>query len=158
MGIFTTIASALGGPIFGGVKDLINEYFPPDMSEEDKAKINLKIMEMEYQKKIEIQKLLADAEKSLNERIAQQEGTAHDLKQLPVVGRLVLFLRGLQRPLWGFFTMYLDFNWFINSPTHNEQQQTALIVVNVLVLGFLFGERAVKNLEPLITKVFGKNT
>ncbi len=32
----------------------------------------------------------------------------------------------------------------------------AMIVINVLVLGFFFGERALKNLMPMIAQVFGK--
>jgi len=104
----------------------------------------------------EVNDNLADAEKTLNKRIAQQEGTAKDLLQLPVIGRLVLFLRGLQRPVWGFFVMYIDYLWFTTPVTYTEQQQTALMLINILVLGFLFGERTLKNLEPLILKVFAK--
>jgi hypothetical protein len=51
----------------------------------------------------------------------------------------------------------MDARWFFESGlTFSEQQQTALIVINVLVLGFLFGERAVQNLTPMIVQVFGK--
>jgi len=30
-----------------------------------------------------------------------------------------------------------------------------MISINILVLGFLFGERTIKNLSPLIIQVFG---
>lgn len=165
MSILAKITDAVGGSLFGSVKDLITEYFPPDMSPAQKAELSKKIDEIEFKKRVVILEAAADAEKTLNQRIAEQEGTASDLKQLPIVGRLVLFLRGMQRPLWGFFVMYLDYEWFSNPSmkligdklvqTFSEQQQTALIVINLLVLGFLFGERTVKNLEPLIIKVFG---
>ncbi len=52
--------------------------------------------------------------------------------------------------------MYLDSVWFAGSgAAFTEKQELGLIVINLLVLGFLFGERTVKNLEPLIIRVFG---
>lgn len=149
------ITSFLSGNLFGEIKDTVMAYFPPDMNPQQKAEAELKIQAFLHQKEMDTNRLLEEAAKQLDKRIAQQEGTAKDLKELPIIGRVVLFLRGLQRPLWGFFTMYLDYIWFTASPTYTEQQQTALIVINVLVLGFLFGERTIKNLEPLIVKVFG---
>jgi hypothetical protein len=167
MSLLTKLTDIVGGSLFGSVKDLITEYFPPDMSPEKKAELRQKIDEMEFKKQLAILDAAADAEKTLNQRIAEQEGTASDLRQMPILGRLVLFLRGLQRPAWGFFVMYIDYEWFTNPSTRmmgeqvvqsfTEQQQTALIVINLLVLGFLFGERTVKNLEPLIIKVFGNS-
>lgn len=155
MSFFAKIADVVGGSLFGEVKDLITDYFPPDMNPQQKAELQQKLAEMEVKKTLAINEALADAEKTLNQRIAEQEGTASDLKQLPVIGRIVLFLRGMQRPMWGFFAMYIDYVWFTSSPAYTEQQQTALIVINILVLGFLFGERTIKNLSPLIIKVFG---
>ncbi len=156
MSLLTKITDVVGGSLFGSVKELITDYFPPDMSPEKKVELQRKIDEMEFKKQIAILEAAADAEKTLNQRITEQEGTASDLKQLPIVGRIVLFLRGLQRPMWGFFVMYIDFEWFTKAPTYTEQQQSALIVINLLVLGFLFGERTITNLKPLIVEVFGR--
>lgn len=156
MSLLTKITDVIGGSLFGSVKELITDYFPPDMLPEKKAELQRKIDEMEFKKQIAILEAAADAEKTLNQRIAEQEGTASDLKQLPIVGRIVLFLRGLQRPMWGFFVMYIDFEWFTKAPIYTEQQQSALIVINLLVLGFLFGERTITNLKPLIVEVFGR--
>ncbi|WP_230413519.1 hypothetical protein [Zooshikella ganghwensis] len=64
----------------------------------------------------------------------------------------MLFLRGAQRPVWGFATLYLDLCWFATWQL-TVQQETALTLINVLVLGFLFGERAIKNVMPLIMQV-----
>jgi hypothetical protein len=110
-----------------------------------------------HQKEIEANKVLNDAAAQLDKRIAEQEGTAADLKTIPVLGHILIFARGAQRPVWGFATLYMDFKWLFEPGTFTEQQQTAMIVINILVLGFLFGERTIKNLEPLIIKVFGKN-
>lgn len=173
MGLLSKAADFFGGSLFGEAKELIQSYFPPDMSPTQKAELQQKLEELELKKQDQLNKNLADAERSLNERIVQQEGTASDLKSIPFLGPIVLFLRGLQRPAWGFFCMYIDFVWFTTPsstmgaivgggigpiPLYTEQQQTALIVINILVLGFLFGERTIKNLTPLIIQVFGKKS
>lgn len=167
MSFWEKITSAVGGSLFGEVKDLITDYFPPDMSPKQKAELQQKLSELEAKKTQQLHQASIEADRVLNERIENQEGTASDLKQLPIVGRIVLFLRGTQRPVWGFFAMYMDYVWFtspstkliegVQVATYTEQQQTALIVINILVLTFLFGERSIKNLEPLIMKVFGNN-
>ena len=156
MNILSKIADIAGGSIFGKVADLVEKYLPPDMSPDKKAEFQLKLDDLAHEKEKFIEEVFNDSVKELNRRIEAQEGTASDLKSMPVIGRLVLFLRGLQRPAWGFFTMYLDYHWFTAVTDYTEQQQTALITVNILVLGFLFGERTIKNLTPLIIKVFGK--
>lgn len=166
MSFLTKITDFVGGSLFSEAKDLITEYFPPDMTDAQKKEFELKFRKLESEKTAALFKHASDADKLLNERINIQEGTASDLKQLPFVGRIVLFLRGTQRPIWGFFTMYADYVWFtspssklvdgVTIQVFTEQQQTALIVINILVLTFLFGERAIKNLEPLIMRVFSK--
>jgi len=155
MSILSKVADFVGGGLFKEIKEGVMSYFPPDMTPQQKAETELNLQKFLHQKEIEASSIVAESAKQLDKRIESQEGTASDLKQLPFIGRIILFLRGLQRPLWGFFTMYLDFKWFTTVTDYSEQQQTALIVINILVLGFLFGERTVKNLEPLIIKVFG---
>ena len=156
---FTRLASELGNMLTGGLAqtifDGIKAYFPPDMTPEQQARLRIELERIEQDKRQQTDKALLDAEQMLTERISKLEGTASDLKSLPVVGRLMLFARGCQRPVWGFFTMYLDWCWF-SEWTLSEKQQLALIVVNILVLGFLFGERAIRNLTPLISRLFNR--
>lgn len=156
MNILTKLTDFVGGSIFKEIKDGVMAYFPPDMNPLQKAEAELKIQDLLFKKQQEANQVLNNAAAQLNKRIAEQEGTASDLKTIPVLGHVIIFLRGLQRPTWGFLTMYMDYKWFFCGGTFTDQQQTAMIVINVLVLGFLFGERAIKNLEPLITKVFAK--
>lgn len=154
--MFDKIVNMLGGGLVDSVMGQVNKYFPPDMTPQEKASAELAVKNVVLQQNILANKAANEIESNLNKRVAEQEGTAKDLLSLPIVGRLVLFLRGTQRPLWGFFTMYIDYVWFTSSPAYTEQQQTALIVINFLVLGFLFGERTIKNLEPLLIKMFSK--
>ena len=157
MGILSKLTSFVGGSLFKEIKEGVMSYFPPDMSPQEKAEASLQIERFLHEKEKEANKVLAEASASLDKRIAEQEGTASDLKSMPFLGRPILFLRGVQRPVWGFATLVIDFKWFFGTYTFSEQQETALIVINLLVLGFLFGERTVLNLTPLIMKVFGNN-
>jgi len=156
MSILTKITDFVGGSLFKEIKDGIVTYFPPDLSPQQKAEAEIKIQEFLHKKEIEANAVLNDAAKQLDARIAEHEGTASDLKAIPILGPIILFLRGMQRPLWGFATLWMDQKWFFGNYEFDEQQNTGLIVINLLVLGFLFGERTIQNLSPLIIKVFGK--
>ena len=156
MSIFSKIAGALGGDLFKELRETITDYFPPDMTPQQKAEFQLKYERLLAQKQKDAQQLINDASSELDRRIAEQEGTSKDLRALPYLGSLVLFLRGAQRPTWGFATLAMDWRWFFYPGDYTEQQQTALIAINCLVLGFLFGERTLKNLEPMILKAMNK--
>jgi len=158
MSILSKLTDFVGGSLFKEVKEGVMSYFPPDMSPEQKHKAELEIERLLMEKQAEANKHLRDCASLLDDRIAEQEGTAKDLVQMPILGKAILFARGAQRPVWGFATLAMDFMWFFGDYPHefNEQQQTTLIIINSLVLGFLFGERAVLNLTPLITKLLAK--
>ena len=90
--------------------------------------------------------------------IRDLEGTAKDLLGVPVLGHVMLFLRGRQRSLFGVFTLVMDWLvfsgvWVLDDGTRIE---VTFFAINVLVLGFLFGERAVKNVMPVLERSFGK--
>lgn len=155
--MFNKILDVFSGGLASTVMDGIKSYFPPDMSNKQKAALNLELQKIELQKQSELSKAVAEAERLVNERIAQHEGTAKDLMALPFVGRIVIFARGCQRPIWGFATLWADLQWFSGAWSEiTDKQESALWVINLLVLGFLFGERAVKNVTPLIAQYFGK--
>jgi len=156
MGFLAKVTEILGGSIFKEIKEGVMSYFPPDLSPLQKAEMELKVTQLLSEKQIQANQVLNEAAVQLDKRIAEQEGTASDLKAIPLIGSIVIFLRGVQRPLWGYATLYMDYKWFFELHTFSEQQHTAMIVINFLVLGFLFGERTIKNLEPLIIKVFAK--
>ncbi|WP_421848321.1 hypothetical protein [Marinomonas sp.] len=164
MSIFKKLLNGVTGGFVSTAVDTFKDYFPPDMSPGQKADLALKTKQLEANIQQQMDDAAITAEEVLTSRIAQLEGTASDLKGIPFIGPLILLLRGMQRPVWGYFVMYIDFVWF-TTPSNKvvngvafqnftEQQQTALIVINLLVLTFLFGERAVKNVMPFLTKMF----
>jgi len=161
MGIFSSIANLLGGGMVNAVSETIQAYFPPDMSEADKAKMTQAVRQAEMEHERRILELAHQAEVEFDKRLAEHEGTAADLRTLPILGPILIFLRGCQRPAWGFGALAVD--WMVFSGAWNvpltlpqggwTPQGMALVAINVLVLGFLFGERAVKNVMPLITRM-----
>lgn len=165
MSWLSKIADTLTGGLAGTILDTVKAYIPPGMTPQQEADLKLSLERLELEKQKEVNKAVADAEKAINARIAEYEGTASDLKAIPIIGPILIFARGAQRPVWGFATLYFDFLWFTGDlgmlaqdgiRTLTEKQEVGLIVINFLVLGFLFGERAVKNLIPIISQYMGK--
>ena len=157
MGVGTKIMDFLAGGTVKTIVDTVKDYFPPSMSDQEKSELALKISDAQRTYDLAIMTKVSEANAVFNSKIKDMEGTASDLKTIPVIGAMVIFLRGLQRPVWGFATLYLDFKSFSGDWTLTEKQDIALIVINLLVLGFLFGERALKNVMPLINAYFGKD-
>lgn len=161
MGILDGVISALTGGTSDGVTSLgtglinaVEKYFPPSMTAEQKANIQLAADNFALQKEAQLSSLAIDAEKEVDARIAMYEGTATDLKSIPILGPFMLFLRGAQRPIWGFVMMYFDYGvfsgmWKLTDPMISN----AFWILNFLILGFLFGERAVMNVMPFITNM-----
>lgn len=156
MNILGKVADFVGGGLFREIKETVMAYLPPDMPAEQKLEFQLRTEQLLNEKQRDADRALSDATQALNQRISEQEGTASDLAQMPFLGKIILFLRGCQRPVWGFAALWMDWKWFFGTWEFDERQNMALILINFLVLGFLFGERTLKNLQPLIEKVFAK--
>ncbi len=156
MSFFAAISGIFGGEkgLGGTILDAVKSYFPPDMPPEKKMEMEMAIKAAADQQQNMIMDKAMEADRAVTDRIAKLEGSASDLLRVPYLGAFIIFLRGCQRPLWGFATLYMDFLWF-TAWKLTEKQETALCIINLLVLGFLFGERTIKNLEPLIMKIFG---
>lgn len=130
--------------------DAVEKFLP---NEEAKAQARLAFEEADRKReKDQLDGAIALAD-NLNQRIAAYEGTASDLKAVPYIGALLLLARGAQRPIWGYAVIWLDYKiyssaWVIRAD--QPELTTAFYVINFLVLGFLFGERALVNLLPAI--------
>lgn len=153
MGIGKKILDILGGSAVEKVASIVKEYFPPDMPPEKRAELEFKLKQLAHKQTLEAQKAANEAERLLTERISQLEGTAQDLRSIPIVGPIVIFLRGLQRLVWGYACLYIDFMWFNGTWKLGNQQESAMWIINFLVLGFLFGERAIQNIMPLFIEL-----
>ena len=155
MNIFETLASALGGDIFSKIVDTAKAYFPPSMSDAEKSQAELAILKVKTEAETKLSDATREIQADFEQRIRDMEGTAADLKAIPILGPIVIFLRGMQRPIWGFAVLVMDYfvfagNWHI---IPDSRQDTCFLIINFLVLGFLFGERAMQNLAPLIERL-----
>lgn len=149
-----TLLGGEGGGLIGKGLEFINERWPPDMSEEQRKQMEIVVKDMLHKQEMEIREAAAQDEALFNERTIALEGTAKDLAAIPFIGSIVIFLRGAFRPLFAYFTLYADYIYLIEGMSWTERQETLLLAINLLVLVFFFGERAMKNVMPLIVKVF----
>lgn len=162
MSFLGKIASVLTGGLAKEVFGVIKDYFPPDMSPEKKAELQLQIERIVMEREKNANDAMRDAENAINERVKSYEGTAGDVAAIPYLGPIMLFLRGGQRIVIGYGTVYLDFMVFSGTWTLKDgTQESCFWIINFLVLGFLFGERALKNVGPLLAQIMqakgGKN-
>lgn len=167
------LASAIPGAglIAGPVAGLIANALGLDSPDPDKIasalKSNpdalLKLKQLEADHQVELQKLAlakaqqeaqaADqAERNVTDRSAKYEGTAADLLQAGLPGRILLFLRSSIRPLFAYGVGYVDFQVFSKHwPIQPQSEESVtFLVANALVLGFWFGERFLQNVLPIV--------
>lgn len=158
MNNFGKIVDLLTGGFGAKLVDTVSKYLPASMSEKEKKEFELRLLDAARTQEIELLRLTQTAEAEFNNRIKDHEGTASDLARIPYLGSLILFLRGTQRPLFGFLTLYVDYQVFSGAWTIPEGTviENAFFAVNLLVLGFLFGERTVKNILPLLERYMKK--
>ena len=154
MSLLDKISGLFGCSLVNSVLDTVKAYLPPGMTPQQEAELKLELERLAFEKQKQADAMMADAERQVTERISLLEGTATDLRSVPVIGPIMLFMRGAQRPVWGFAVLYADIMWFSGKwGVMTTQQESALWVINLLVLGFIFGERAVANLAPVIADI-----
>lgn len=157
MNILGPIIDKLAGGILKEGFEIVKDYFP---SAQAKAEAQLVYERFVFEKQKEATTDALEADREFNQRIKDMEGTAADLKSIPVVGTIIIFIRGTQRPAWGCFTLYADYMVFSKAwdLTATPQLSSMLFLINALTLSFIFGERAVKNLLPFLKDFVGKKT
>jgi len=97
-----------------------------------------------------------EADRIQTERMSAMEGTASDLKAIPIAGPIMLFVRGSQRIIISYGTAWIDYLWLSGGMMLNDMQQRLLFTASLLVFVVLFGERAVKNIAPLVIELLGQ--
>lgn len=133
----------------------MKDYFPPSMSDLEKSQAELALVSVKANMEVKMAEAMHEAQGMYEQRIRDMEGTAADLKVIPIIGPLIIFFRGMQRPLWGYAVLWLDYMVFASEwkITPDSRQDVCFMIINLLVLGFLFGERAMQNLAPLIERL-----
>lgn len=167
MAFFDKFLDFISGGIGGKIVDAVASHFPPNMSELDKEKLKIAITEAAREHELSLIRLAQEEQEEFNQRIKDLEGTAADLNNSGWPGRIIIFLRGAQRPIWGFVVLFLDLKVFSGSWKLQDMSglssstgmdiQSAFWLINFLVLGFLFGERAVLNIIPILQNRAGNS-
>jgi hypothetical protein len=135
------------------------------ISENPELALQLKSATMDY--------LIANREIDLKEQVehnrhvAEMEGTARDLLSIPGIGHLLLVARGAQRLCWGFGSLYITLMSLAGSWTFTKsvldaqgnlvhvadtQKMVLVLIIDCLVLTVLFGERAMRNVLPIVVE------
>lgn len=146
-------ATGGAGTLASSIVETASKYFPPSMTDKEKGEAALALQKLGYEHEAQQSAAIEEGEKTLNERIAQYEGTAADLKTIPILGPIMIFARGSQRVVWGFAVLWFDYYWLFGGMDLDDRQEMALQIINILVLGFLFGERAIQNVMPMFTEM-----
>ncbi|HSV29413.1 MAG TPA: hypothetical protein VLL76_07635, partial [Candidatus Omnitrophota bacterium] len=113
-GLKAVLNAATSG-LAGQIWDTIESALPDDMPPEKRAELKLQLERVAMEREIAGNQAAGEAERNLTERISVLEGTAKDLMAMPILGRLILFARGCQRPAWGFALMVIDYRIFDGS-------------------------------------------
>lgn len=151
MNFLTSLVQVATGGLGQQVVELVKAYLPPDMPPEKRVELQQAAERLEIERLRAVAEAQLAAEEAINKRVAEYEGTAVDLKGIPVLGPFMLFLRGSQRIVIGYGTMVLDAKVFSGAWALQDPQIVATFyIANFLVLGFLFGERALQNVVPYI--------
>lgn len=153
LGIFEKILGVMGGGIVESVAGVIDQFH---VSEEERTALQIALEDSRRKDLMAALTAAHEADVEFNQRIRDIEGTAKDLKAIPIIGHVLILARGAQRPVWGFATIYLDWMSFSGQWSMTQAQESILLAINLLVLGFLFGERAVQNVMPFLGQYFGR--
>jgi len=161
LGKLAEVASGGIGGLAADVVEIVKGQFP---DKQKQAEIELKIKDAAHRREIESLKAWNEQERSFQEHTQKMEGTASDLLKIWGLGHFMIFLRGCIRPVWCFVFLYADMKVFsgewsmikiASGDAELAAQLTGMLwLINVLILITVFGERAVKNLMPVIERFF----
>jgi hypothetical protein len=119
--------------IFGLIETGLDKFIPDKMDEADRNQL-----------KANMTKFMANQALTENSDfrkfILQYEGAAKDIPTL------LIWFRSAIRPAFTCLVGYLDYQYFTGATTTWAPESIALLkAINIIVLAFWFGERAVKN-------------
>ena len=148
--VFSKLVDVVTGGVGDRVLDVIERQFPGKLSASEQAALQKELALIDNAKAVEANTAIQEAAETLNRRIAEHEGTASEIKDIWVIGPLIILARSMFRPTCSYVTLYIDYQYFKAPKAFPEDAGTLLLVMNFIILGFWFGERTVKNLMPII--------
>lgn len=128
------------------IKTGLDKFVPSAMPEAEKEKLKADMT-------LHAMTSASDENSKFYSFVLSYEGEAKDIP------KIVIILRSLIRPLFTVLVGYLDFVYFTASTAWTADRGDLLKAVNLIILLFWFGERAITNsgiIEVLRAKVSGK--
>ena len=113
-------------------KTVLDKFIPDKMSDAERMKVTNEF-------ELALRQEASKAESSFRDFVVAYEGAAKD------VPPIIQTIRSLIRPAFTVLVGYLDFLYFTSSASFTDDQSSLLMAVNLIVLGFWFGERAISN-------------
>jgi len=136
--------------------DFIKGRYPEKMSEQEAADVELKMMEISNKYAIHHSQMDNEQQNRLYDFIIKREGTAQEMLQMPILGRIALFLKSLIRPVVTCIVVLIDIKIYsgswrleeisVGDPDARFILALLLLFLNIIVLSFYFGERTARNI------------
>ena len=113
-------------------KTALNKAFPDKISEEEKASISNNF-------ELEMTKAVVTQSKDFTDFAVAYEGAAKDMP------KIILYFRSLIRPVFTILIGVIDVVFFASDVVWDPNKVDLLMAINLVILIFWFGERAVMN-------------
>lgn len=130
--------------IIEGGKTVLNKILPDKMSESEKATISTNY-------ELQMTKLAMTGDRNFRNFVLGYEGTAKDIP------KGLVWIRSAIRPAFTIMVGYIDYLYFASINTFTLEQSSLLKAINIIVLGFWFGEKALQR-SGIIDVLKGKFT
>lgn len=130
--------------IITGVMGLVKEVLPRFVSNKDEAEKTEAAMETA------LLQAAVDEKSEFRQFILAYEGAASEH------GALIQSLRGSVRPVLTYLLFALLAAGWLDFVTWTDQQQEMIFKLNLLSMGFWYGERALKNIFPAAGEFFAR--
>lgn len=148
MSLSERIGNTLSNGVLENLAERVFALLPKNLTIAEREEIELEIAEATCTYYGKLLTLSAKQDAEYNRRLKGMEGTAKDLLQFGLLGRIVWALRNLQRFSWVVFLFFLNMMIFSGGWQIPETEAasaylnltSAFWMINVLILGFLFGE------------------
>jgi len=128
-------------------KTVLDKFVADKMSEKERE-------ELKNNYELAMRREALEGNKAFREFILAYEGSAETYRDVWFFGPLLIFIRGCIRPAFTVGAMYWDWQLFSSSEVWDGMRMKLLLIINVLVLIFWFGERSVKYILPLVKSLF----
>ena len=119
-------------------KTVLNKFVADKMPEVDRLKL-------ENDFELETRRQAANETSDFYKFVTDYAGSATDYKDIPVIGPLMLLIRGLVRPSITYATAYFDWILFTGGADWSPEKIALLGKINIIVLAFWFGDRIINS-------------